>query len=130
MQRSHCIRLLTDLVDFCEGRSPNVGPSVLSVPLPASKKFRFLNFSGSDGSVGQSDRVVQVYANTLADEMAFAMRPGKTWIRQKAPRLLTDVCSVNAALQSRRLGHGGISPCTEEPEEKCKTKCNCVDVSG
>ena len=51
-----------------------------------------LNFSRSDGSVGQSDRVMQTYANTLSIESAFV--PGITRVNPS-----TDVCSVNTAFQ-------------------------------
>ena len=49
------------------------------------KKFKMFHFTGSDGSVGQSDHVVQIYQNTLSKENAFVIKLGKThgYIKKK-----------------------------------------------
>ena len=78
-----------------------VGPSILSASSPASKSWEMLNFSGSNGSVGQLDRVMQICANTLSNKITFVMQPGKThaYVKRKPPyrhHPFTEGCSVNA----------------------------------
>ena len=62
-----------------------VGPSVLLAPWPESKSLEMFNFSGSDGSVVQSDCVMQIYARILSNEIAFVMQPGRTHGYVKKP---------------------------------------------
>ena len=77
-----CVRRLTHWL--CMGRSRNalwLRPFCLLV-----KKLKNVQLSGSDGSVVQSDCVMQIYARTLSNEIAFVIQSGKsTWICQKAP---------------------------------------------
>ena len=50
------------------------------------------NFSGSDRSVGQSDCLMQIYTNTLSNEIAFVIQHGRT---HGYVNPLTDGGSVN-----------------------------------
>ena len=52
--------------------------SVLLLQMDASKSCEMFNFLGCDGSVGQLDRVMQIYASTLSNEIAYVIQPGKT----------------------------------------------------
>ena len=79
-----------------------VGPSVLSSPVSESRET--FNFRCSDGYVGQSDLIVQMYVSTVSNEIAFVIRPRKTHAYAKKPPYLrhplTVVCRVNAARDS------------------------------
>jgi hypothetical protein len=47
-----------------------------SVRSVGSKSWEIVDFSGSDGSVGQSDQVLQIYANKLSNETVCLYNPG------------------------------------------------------
>ena len=57
------------------------------------------NVSGSDGSVGQSDCVMQIYARKLSNEVAYVIQPGRTHGYVKKPpsvngRIGGDLCGL------------------------------------
>ena len=83
---AHYFRLSTDLIDFAWGAlEMHCGFCQLS-DLHQKEKFReMFNFSGSDRSIGQSDRVMQIYASTLSNETAFAIQPAITHGHVKKP---------------------------------------------
>ena len=75
---SHYLCPSTDLINFAQSALEMHCGYVCSVgSSPASK---FFYFPGSDGFVGQSDCVMQIYATTLSNEIAFAIQPGDTHV--------------------------------------------------
>ena len=74
--------------------------SVRSVTSVACVKM--LNFIGRDWSVGQSDRVMRIYANTLSNEIAFLIQPGKTHGHVKKPPSIDGRVQCERGVRDRK----------------------------